>query len=77
MGIHHQDAPALRVAGDFDAEAASEEKMQYISQLEPYLLEDSGTTIFVVVSELQRRLHMLCPTRQYLTLVGSSQTWLL
>ena len=28
MGIHHQDAPALRAAGDFDAEAASKDKNQ-------------------------------------------------
>ena len=33
MGIHHQDVPALRAAGDFDAEeVASEDKMQHISQ---------------------------------------------
>ena len=29
MGIQHQDAPALRAADDFDAEAASEDKMQH------------------------------------------------
>ena len=32
MGIHHQDAPALRAAGDFDAEAASKGKMRHASQ---------------------------------------------
>ena len=31
MGIHHQDAPALRAAGDFDAEAASKDKMRHTS----------------------------------------------
>ena len=32
MGIHHQDAPsALRATSDFDAEAASEDRMQHIS----------------------------------------------
>ena len=33
MGIHHLDAPALKAAGDFDAEAASEDKMQHISHV--------------------------------------------